>query len=251
MTYFTSLTENTATATVVIKRSNTQIGTKTFTISKQKTGATGLSGFAYRLQVSPNSWNTSVNANQTVTFTAHKIAPEGITALTLGTNTEANYYVRQRGQTSALGSSTTISNTTTFELVYKNGSNITVVDTETVSAFKNGDNGTGTKGDTVGIVTAYIRNNNQDFSSKPGTNSLGGDWSLQEMEPIESQKYVWSSTGNFTTSDSTTTYSNWTSPKLHAAWNDYNVNSKQYAEYLAATNFEYKNAIVYGNKGEI
>lgn len=138
-TYFTSLSADTATATVTVNLGDDVIGTKIFTISKNKQGATGVQGgkgdkgdtgaaaVTYKLSMTPNSWNKSVNSSITPVPIVTKYTGSAIENITEG------YEIKIDDD---LWEGTSIDKTTTFDLWV----NEVKVDSEEVTAVENGIN---------------------------------------------------------------------------------------------------------------
>lgn len=144
--YFTKLVNDTGSATVAVKSGNSTIGTKTFTISKNKQGDKGVDAVSYKLVVSPTSWNGTQTPEVTVQFTVIKIQGTDRIELTSG------YTIKVGDENKGTISSYLIKDTTTFTLLVNN----VIWDAATVDMIKDGE-----KGDTGVSLEIKYKNDTQ------------------------------------------------------------------------------------------
>ena len=165
--YFKSLASDTdtSTATVVVTKSGTKLGEKTFTISKNKQGIKGDNAVTYVLSVSPNSWNVSDSSSMTPTFSVTKYVGDSSTTAPMN-----EYQIRKSGSSTNWGGGA-ITATTTFDLYIKNSSGAFAIkaDSETVSAVQNGNDSmvAGPQGYSGATLTLYQRATSAP-TNKPG-----------------------------------------------------------------------------------
>ena len=144
---FTSLGDNNdATATVAVTKEGTSLGSKEFTISKNKQGESAIS---YSLSITPNTWSWDTSPAVIPVFSVIKYVGD-----VSSTAPNDEYQIRKSGESSAWTSGNPISDTTTFELYVKdsNGDFTIKVDSETVD--RNGGNAVAKKAYTE-LARAY------------------------------------------------------------------------------------------------
>jgi hypothetical protein len=211
-----------------VYQSNVLIGTKTFTISKNKQGDDAVS---YKLVTSPTSWNGTQHPDGiTVNFTVIKI--QGAKREEL----QSGYVIKVGNNAQGAISPYTITDTTTFTLLIGND----IWDTATVDKVVDGSKGekgdqgedgpqgiTGTKTEAVRI---YYKTSTTSIPSlganqTPENTDKSSAWTLYPVTPEKTLPYVFTSTGVKTTEYASnkedvksTIYSSWTTPELFKAF---------------------------------
>lgn len=254
-----------AQATVDVFYGGASIGSKTFTVVKNKQGTSGCS---YKLIVSPNSFNKSVNKTCTPTFSVAKFE-KGAASLVDLPASDTSYVIRtESGAVWELGAS--IGDTTTFYL-FVDG---VMWDGETVDAVSNGNDGNpgekgadGADGASVSTVYVYYLQTEEGKTDAPNapTGTKDSDfkgwpssgWSLNQESSYQGveRPYLWRSEGKKSIKNKITTYSDWQKPILYSATyvnTDGTKNDKidpfNYAEYLRTTNFNTDGIYANGDK---
>jgi hypothetical protein len=213
------------------------LGAKTCSVTKNKQGEPGNDAITYSLSVSPNSWNLDDGSSIKPTFVVTKYT--GNTPSTMKT-----------GYTIKIGNNpynnNGITGTTTFDLYIGE----TKVDSETVTAVRNGNDSTepGPTGKTAGTIVLYKASNDTDnntgnkepkapstpTSRIPGEDGTLNGWSITTPEPKSNLRFVWKTNGTYTEDESGSNRiygTSWTTPELHSAYFADNISGSTAAEY--------------------
>ena len=241
-----------ATATVTVYLNGALIGSKTFTITKNKAGTPGENAVTYQLVVTPNSWNGNDGSLEPEV----KVYKYDGTSITEANSNDYTLTYKQTDDTKEWPweEGYILDSTTEFYLKV----NDKTVDSETVTCVHDGKSGQ--KGDSVAAIRIFA---DADFGQAPSLPTDGatelGDWEEKEitLDSNSPKRYVYSSTGTKKTTynnDGTpkqTTYHGFTTPELWSAYLNDSVNTQSYATLLKLTNNDKSQGLFYDNKGQL
>ena len=260
--YFTTLNADTATATVTVKKDSTSLGSKQFTISKNKQGGRGDDAVTYVLSVSPNSWNKNQSNSVVPVFTVTKYVGNSSSVAPMN-----EYQIRKAGTTTSWATNTPIYEATTFELYIKDANEQFTIkaDSETVDMVENGQNSTvpGPTGPTTtsNVIYAYLHTNDQSISTPNGTAPTKDPWQTNDTDAsynpstTTGNQYVFRAqvTETIITENgiqTSITYK-WSAPTLYKAWNNVGQSQTSYADYLRLTSFGTATNYYYDSNGNL
>ena len=181
---FDSLSQDSAVATVTVTYGNKTLGTKNFSVSKNKQGNGGDNAVTYQLIASPNSWNGTGGVGATITFNVMKYDGASVDNIT----NSRNFQIKDRNIPVDINNCT-IYDTTTFDLEVSINGVLTKVDSETVTRVADGNPGTDGRG--ISDVTEYYYAHYS--STAQGLPSVGNTtyWKTTVPTLNETQKYLW------------------------------------------------------------
>ena len=230
-----------------------KIGSKILNVSKSKTGATGAAAVVYQLQATPQQINMSNwTSGTTVTFKVLKYEGNK-TPTEVTTNYEIKYNSNQTVSNKNYSVPQSFTGQT-FSLYI----NSVLVDSETVTAVKNGDDSI-VPGPSTEQVYVYYRTNQKaniptPAAEAPYSENITNEWTIVVLEATPESPYVYrAELTKKTSSNGEPLWYNGTYPELFRAYIDtqFGISQESRAEFLKMTNFGESGGLVQTKDGII